>query len=701
MMAVSSCFSLVAHARARHRLATALGAVALAASAACSTPPSDKAPASVAPDDSEDPADDTSPQGIIVHPPRIIDDRGIDVDSTSLEAKRSAIIEYLWGTNGLPTSLPTVRTIPSPVDDLVNLRRVDELRIAMDGGETGLAQHFIADRSNRRLVIMALGHLCTLADADRQDPLSDEGYGQYRTLRALLAEGYSVLVTYMPHMTPEACQDVSHGALISRTVEQGHPAKWFLEPVAVALHYLTTKSSSDDFPSYYELDMVGLSGGGWTTTLYAAIDPRVKTSIPIAGSVPIYLRSGSSIGDAEQVLPELYEIAGYPELYALGAAGEGRRQVQVLNRKDNCCFGEKASQYNAAQHGPWDVAMRGVELAVQKRLSELGDVGGKFRLEIDEAPNHHTISWNTIVGTILAELDGGLQTVGAASASRVFMRHAGTLWERSSEGWRDTSLPAVGRPAVTTDEEGNVELFYRSPSNVLMRASEIDGAWHEETLPCTLISDPVAERDGATTLVAGMGRRYAPIVVDPSSSGGLWSTQTIPGRTRAVGTPALVRGPETIQVYVRGLDGALYIREAISARAEWSDAMLASPMIDFPAAIRMPDGSPRVYFHESEGVRELWRPQGATSWSWNWIFEHQVLGTPALSLNQGVLTVHGRTPHGGLRTFAFDGAAWTNDVLKARIRDSFVSVGGQVFGVDVHEHLWTSDGQQTIDLGAP
>jgi hypothetical protein len=37
---------------------------------------------------------------------------------------------------------------------------------------------------------------------------------------------------------------------------------------------------------YKHVVLVGLSGGGWTTTVTAAVDPRIKLSIPIAGSVP-------------------------------------------------------------------------------------------------------------------------------------------------------------------------------------------------------------------------------------------------------------------------------------------------------------------------------------------------------------------------------------------------------------------------------
>ena len=35
----------------------------------------------------------------------------------------------------------------------------------------------------------------------------------------------------------------------------------------------------------------------------------------------------------------LYEPANYMELYVLGTYGHPRRQIQVLNRYDACCFG--------------------------------------------------------------------------------------------------------------------------------------------------------------------------------------------------------------------------------------------------------------------------------------------------------------------------------------------------------------------------
>ena len=125
--------------------------------------------------------------------------------------------------------------------------------------------------------------------------------------------------------------------------QSGSALKFFLEPVAISLNALK--------PRYKEVNMAGLSGGGWITTLYAAVDPSIRYSFPVAGTIPLYLRTGGSVGDKEQYLDEFYSIAGYQDLYLLGAYGPGRKQVQILNRRDDCCFGE-------AQHEPGIPAWR-------------------------------------------------------------------------------------------------------------------------------------------------------------------------------------------------------------------------------------------------------------------------------------------------------------------------------------------------------
>jgi hypothetical protein len=194
----------------------------------------------------------------------------------------------------------------------------------------------------------------------------------------LLGSGYAVLAAYMPHMRPDDCRTVPHGQMFDLAIKSGSQLKFFLEPVAISLNALRDR--------YKEVHMAGLSGGGWTTTLYAAVDPSIRCSFPVAGTIPLYLRSRGSIGDKEQYLDEFYRLAGYPDLYVLGALGAGRNQVQILNRKDDCCFGE--AQHDARRNGlDYEPAMRVYEKVVQDA------VGPKhFLLVIDESAPRHMIS---------------------------------------------------------------------------------------------------------------------------------------------------------------------------------------------------------------------------------------------------------------------------------------------------------------------
>jgi hypothetical protein len=177
--------------------------------------------------------------------------------------------------------------------------------------------------------------------------------------------------------------------------------KWFLESTAVSLNYLKSRSAADSFPTYRSFHMTGLSGGGWTTTVYAAIDPTIRVSVPVAGTIPLYLRARGSVGDREQTDPAFYRLAGYPDLYLMGAHGPGRSQVQVLNRRDDCCFGE-------AQHDPqtagvsYEDAMHEYAARVQAAAKEISDT--TYRLEIDETAPAHTVSQHAIEDVLLAEL---------------------------------------------------------------------------------------------------------------------------------------------------------------------------------------------------------------------------------------------------------------------------------------------------------
>jgi hypothetical protein len=519
----------------------------------------------------------------------------------------------------------------------------------------------------------------------------------------------------MPHMRPGECADIDHNKLLRKPVSEGHAAKWFMEPIAVSLNYLETSYTADGFPHYRDYSMTGLSGGGWTTTLYAAIDPRIKTSIPVAGSVPMYLRWGSSLGDGEQTLPELYALAGYPDLYVLGTAGSDRRQVQVLNRRDRCCFGESAGMYDATANGPWDLAMRGIEKQVDAKLASMAGIGGSFRLEIDEAADHHSVSWNTVVGTVLAELNGGLRRVGAESTESVYIREGGTIWVSDAAGWTNTALPIAGTPSVVSSVRGP-ELFYRSPRNQLMHAHREAGAWKEEPLGQTLTSDPVATSavDGVVT-VAGISGSYQPILLSVPLDGRLATAQLVAGFPRVIGPPSLVRDGTTVEVYARGVDSVLHLFEAPSQTMAFSHVSVGGTLMDFPTALQTNDGRMRAYVNDvaARRLREVSRDASGT---WKWVDLGAVgdptpaattpdpampNGTPTAAVDGTTVRIHSRIRSGVMQTLQYDSGDWSASGVHLRMTSSPLAVRDHVFGTAVGRAVWRYDGSVVTVLGVP
>jgi len=102
---------------------------------------------------------------------------------------------------------------------------------------------------------------------------------------------------------------------------------------------------------------MGLSGGGWTTTLAAALDPRIQLSLPVAGSVPCSFDHTS--WDFEQFCSRPYnEACDYECQYVLASLEKERTSVQMIHEFDPCCF---------HAHGRHD-AIRAYNKRVQRQI---------------------------------------------------------------------------------------------------------------------------------------------------------------------------------------------------------------------------------------------------------------------------------------------------------------------------------------------
>jgi hypothetical protein len=167
---------------------------------------------------------------------------------------------------------------------------------------------------------------------------------------------------------------VSHRQFSLLESDDFSPLKYFIHPIVLSLNHI------DEIYNYTSYDMVGLSGGGWTTIIYSAIDDRISQSFSVAGSYPLYLRYESqNIGDYEQLHPDIYKIANYLELYIMGSSGDNRKLVQIFNKYDPCCFtGELSENY---------------QVLVTTKASELN---GNFEIYIDDSHKEHKISQNSL-----------------------------------------------------------------------------------------------------------------------------------------------------------------------------------------------------------------------------------------------------------------------------------------------------------------
>jgi len=171
----------------------------------------------------------------------------------------------------------------------------------------------------------------------------------------------------------------------------------FLEPVIQVTNYFKSLTGN-----LGDIAMTGLSGGGWTTSMIAALDPRIKLSLPVAGSAPLYLRNQFNwTGDTEESYPPLFDenigaggtgggVATWLEIYALGGYGAARRQVMITNERDDCCF---AGAYFA------DTFKTVVANVVVNQLSQ-----GTWSHFLDTQSVQHEISTNAISNVIVPEL---------------------------------------------------------------------------------------------------------------------------------------------------------------------------------------------------------------------------------------------------------------------------------------------------------
>ena len=308
--------------------------------------------------------------------PPILDELISIQNTNDLEEKRNQLIQFVWKTNNLPNELPDI--INTDISDerfstLTNLKQINKLTIEMEHGLLSIVYIFSPENDNGELVLYHQGH-------------SGGFINGKSTIQKFLDSGFTVAAFSMPLIGLNNQPDIEienlgeirffkHNQFPLLESETFSSMSYFFTPISVTLNHLSNNYS---FQNIY---MIGISGGGWATTVYPALDTRINKSFSIAGSLPLSLRNIiEDVGDYEQYNPGFYSIASYMDIYIMSSSGSDRQHIQIFNKYDPCCFAGENSSY----------AFDSIQQSVDEFYST------NFEIIIDDTHNEHKISDSTI-----------------------------------------------------------------------------------------------------------------------------------------------------------------------------------------------------------------------------------------------------------------------------------------------------------------
>ena len=299
----------------------------------------------------------------------------IDIENLNdIAKKRSQLINFIWKNNSLEKNEMPEKIIKDVEDsrfsEIKNLERIDKIIIEMEHGINSYPYLFHPIEKNNKLLIYHQGHS------------GDFIFGK-KTISYFMNKGYTVMAFSMPlhglNNSPSLEIDNfgvikfdSHDKLIFLDSKDFSSMKLFFHPIMVSLNYVEQNYNFDTF------DMIGLSGGAWTITLYSAMDERISKIFPVAGPLPHYITQNEpdSIWHYETNNLSLYEIANYSEIFIMSSYGENKEHVKILNKFDSCCYS--------------GIGYITFEEDLQDQIDMLGQ--GRFAVYLDDTHADHIIS---------------------------------------------------------------------------------------------------------------------------------------------------------------------------------------------------------------------------------------------------------------------------------------------------------------------
>lgn len=289
---------------------------------------------------------------------------------------RSEVTEAIFGgsldTSNTPVYFSTFNPAGTVWAGSANMAAIQEWRSTTSKGLVSRQYRFVPHtlRSPASGFILASGH-------------GQIGtYPPYDTMiKSLVSKGYEVWTVDMPLSGLNAATSVVDGPFGGKVLVTSHdtmavlqtpdynPIRLFLEPTLAIVNSLELRG-------FTYIGMSGLSGGGWLTALYMALDTRIDAGYSVAGSMPFYVRSWapphSSVGDWEQMAVAALGV-DYTDLYILAAMDRSFTNIHIVS--DPCCFGGYAANH-------YHDFVSGVA----------SSLGGTYETVFDTTTSAHTVS---------------------------------------------------------------------------------------------------------------------------------------------------------------------------------------------------------------------------------------------------------------------------------------------------------------------
>lgn len=284
---------------------------------------------------------------------------------------REKLRTVLWGEGGYPVSQSA--KVNKKIDKSMyrrfqGLGQVDEFVLDMEYGLQSRMHLFLPESGDaKKLVIYHEAHGGRF-DYARQfiSPFLQDGYAVLGVSMPLFGFNNRPIVK-LPNLGN--IKLATHNQFMFLAPESGIPVKYFVEPVVVALNHILAEKKYDS------VSMFGMSGGGWSATIAAAVDERIQDSYSVAGTTPIFIKR-EQLDDYEQNTPALYSVVNHFDMYILASSGAGRKHLQIHNKYD--------PSYHKGHY------TEVYEPIIANAVQQTGE--GQFRVVMDDSHRAHRLS---------------------------------------------------------------------------------------------------------------------------------------------------------------------------------------------------------------------------------------------------------------------------------------------------------------------